>query len=1119
VAKFRRLPLESNPVTKVPGAASTKSAMVADDVFLAQLELEQDRLAATFSSLFDPYIILRAIRDDSGRVIDFQYTDANDAAIRYNETTREELIGGRLLELLPAHVDSGLFDRYVHTLETGEPLVLEDFVFANAIIDSARHYDMRAVKIRDSLGLTWRDVTEQRNMLDQYRLLAENAADVVFQTSVDFVVTWVSPAVSRLTGHQPSEMVGLSMVDLVHPDDLEALAAVIAWVGPTERNVAEVRVRKVDGDYLRISIWGREVLDADGTIVGYIGSARDAEDDYANRQALLDSENRYRMLAENASDVIFQTDDDGRIVWVSPSVQAALGWPPDDLIGLDAVQLIFEDDLVKAKALQATVRDGHRIEAHELRFRSVSGEAVWMSVLAQPIRDQSEKVTSVVVSLRDCQAEVLARRALKTLSAGSRELVRAENETQLLHQMCEVAADEGGYIFAWYGRKNRDEQRSVTQVAMSAGKSDYLDEVACTWGEGPMGQGPIGRALRQGVPVIIKDLRTDTGFAPWLTSALDHGFRSGVALPVRVGKEIDGALMVYAPERDGFSDFSVSILEDLTAELGYGLKRLRDHELLVKSRSDQALLTSAIEQSGEAIVVADPTTKIVYVNPAASRLSGYSREELIGATPNIFKSGLQTAEFYGELWGRLTGGETWNGIFVNRRKGGELYEEETTISPIHDDAGNLTAYVAVKHDLTNERRLEGLEADLSREQIDRKAIVEVMRDIRPADNMLATAQVLCEAVTRLPNTAAACILLREDDGRLLPVASSGTRVFDVFDGDSFLPDNPARFAELVNGPIQLSMDRANWPANPGLIDVAIAEGLVGIVMAPIRWEGQLTGILALGTTDEESARVASSRFTYFEELGSFAGSLFGAQTLAHRNRRELRSELRTIIDQRLFHPVFQPFVDLASGAIVGYEALTRFDDERRPDLRFIEAHTVGLGSELESACVRAALDAARDLASNIFLSVNFSPAALLDGHAGSTLKGCHRGTVIEVTEHAQIENYAAVRRAVDEIEGCKLAVDDAGAGYTSLKHILELQPDIVKLDMSIVRDIDTNPARQAMAAGMCHFAAQSGTIIIAEGIETEAEAEVLRGLGVTLGRGGILGQGYHFAHPAPLERG
>ncbi|HEX7600060.1 MAG TPA: EAL domain-containing protein [Polyangiaceae bacterium] len=223
------------------------------------------------------------------------------------------------------------------------------------------------------------------------------------------------------------------------------------------------------------------------------------------------------------------------------------------------------------------------------------------------------------------------------------------------------------------------------------------------------------------------------------------------------------------------------------------------------------------------------------------------------------------------------------------------------------------------------------------------------------------------------------------------------------------------------------------------------------------------------------------------------------------------------MDARRFRSVFQPFVDLSSGAVVGYEALTRFDDGRSPLERFNEAHAVGLGSELEAACVELALETSSSLAPDLFLSVNFSPVALLDGHAMSVLEGKHRKVVIEITEHAKIEHYGAVRKAVDDNEGCLLAVDDAGAGYTSLRHILELHPDFVKLDISIVRDIDTDPARQAMAAGMCHFAAQSGTIIIAEGIETQGEADVLRDLGAELGRGGMLGQGYFFARPAPLD--
>jgi EAL domain-containing protein (putative c-di-GMP-specific phosphodiesterase class I) len=172
---------------------------------------------------------------------------------------------------------------------------------------------------------------------------------------------------------------------------------------------------------------------------------------------------------------------------------------------------------------------------------------------------------------------------------------------------------------------------------------------------------------------------------------------------------------------------------------------------------------------------------------------------------------------------------------------------------------------------------------------------------------------------------------------------------------------------------------------------------------------------------------------------------------------------------------------------------------------------------LESLCARVALDAATELPKDIWLSLNFSAAALIDGHAAEVVAGSRRHLVIEITEHQQIKNYAAIRRALNDIGHCQVAVDDAGAGYTSLSHILELHPDFVKLDISLVRDIDTNPARQAMIAGMCHFAAQSGTTLIAEGIETETEAKMLRELGVPLGEGGMLGQGYLFGRPAIFE--
>jgi PAS domain S-box-containing protein len=408
------------------------------------------------------------------------------------------------------------------------------------------------------------------------------------------------------------------------------------------------------------------------------------------------------------------------------------------------------------------------------------------------------------------------------------------------------------------------------------------------------------------------------------------------------------------------------------------------------------------------------------------------------------------------------------------------------------------------------------EAHVSREARDKSTIVEVMRQMRPANTVQAAAGAFCEAVTRLSHFDAACVLLCESDGTLRPVAISGSKMIDINDGRTITPSDPERISKIINGPLMFGVDDCHWPFNPELVKIAKEEGLKEIVLAPVRWDGQLIGIFGFATRDPEARSGLKSRFAHFEELGLYAGTLLGAQVIEDKNRVMLHAELRDIIDNRRFHAVFQPFVELSTGTVVGYEALTRFDDGTRPDVRFIEAHSVGLGSELESVAAAAAIEAACDLEPHIFLSVNFSPAAILDGNAAATVANARRGIVVEITEHARIDNYAAVRLAVGQIDGCQLAVDDAGAGYTSLSHILQLHPNFVKLDISIVHGIDSNSARQAMAAGMCHFAAQTGTVIVAEGIETKEEADTLRELGAKLGRRGALGQGFFFGKPERL---
>ena len=191
---------------------------------------------------------------------------------------------------------------------------------------------------------------------------------------------------------------------------------------------------------------------------------------------------------------------------------------------------------------------------------------------------------------------------------------------------------------------------------------------------------------------------------------------------------------------------------------------------------------------------------------------------------------------------------------------------------------------------------------------------------------------------------------------------------------------------------------------------------------------------------------------------------------------------------------------------VGYEALTRFHDQVTPDVRFAAAEAVGLGPELELATLGAALRAADQLPPGLWLNINVSPAFALGGVTlRSMLATETRPMVCEVTEHAAIEDYDAFRAAVADLDGVLMAVDDAGAGFSSFRHILELRPAFVKLDRSLIAGIDSDPVRQALIAGMSHFASSAGCRLVAEGIETEAELATLIELEVPLGQGYLLG--------------
>jgi PAS domain S-box-containing protein len=228
-----------------------------------------------------------------------------------------------------------------------------------------------------------------------------------------------------------------------------------------------------------------------------------------------------------------------------------------------------------------------------------------------------------------------------------------------------------------------------------------------------------------------------------------------------------------------------------------------------------------------------------------------------------------------------------------------------------------------------------------------------------------------------------------------------------------------------------------------------------------------------------------------------------------------RERVLAAMDGQGVVPVFQPILNIPGLQVIGFEALSRFQipPMRPPDQWFSDASAAGLRTRLEIHAICRAMEQVRNLPPDTFLSVNASPATLLSEDFADAVTGLDgERLVVEVTEHATVEVYEPLQRAIDKLRrrGVRLAIDDAGAGFSSLKHIVRLVPEFIKLDLFLIRDINVDPVKRAVVAGMLGVATQIGGRVIGEGVETEEELRVLVDLGVHCA------QGFYLALPRPL---
>ncbi len=1100
-------------------------------------------VAETLGHIGEAFVVL----DADGRC-----SYANGQAAELTGRSPDALVGMTIPQMVPGSVGAALEGARRQVVRTAKPTAIE-----LGDDTAARRYEARLFPSGTGVAIFARDVTEQRRLETRARRATERL-EALHAMDLAILAARAPREIAAAALAGLAQLAPGGRVSIIHFDPARDRVEILASNGslPFDRagegplsDFAPIPALLAAGVPIAIDLdaltdlgpaaealraagthllLGVPMLSETGTVIGSVnvGTAAPGElaadapaavsavaavlaialrqadlraEEQAARASAAESERRIAELLGRVTDGFVAWDADWRYTYVNERGAALLGRRPEDLIGRlyhaefpEAIGGPFEQAYARAMREQVPIV----LEDYY---------APWDRWFENRIFPTGEGIAILFTEISERKrAEAELRRAAARLAA-LHEMDLGILASRDAREICGVALEHLERLVP--------NDRSVVGLVNPASASG---QVLAARGDDPTGPAQGDRlvaadfpahfeVVRRGVPAVL-DLAASGGSAR-ADAYLAAGFRTMLVTPLISGRLSPiGFIGLARRSAAGFSQDEIAVAGEIASQVTVALhtQTLREEQQMAEFERDR--LAAALEQSPEAVMLTDLRGAIEYVNPAFERLTGYAREEAIGQNPRILQSGRQSPEFYAELWRTLVAGGVWAGDLVDRRKDGTLYTTAAVLSPIRDAAGVTTGYVGVQRDVTAERQLETREMRHARE---RSLVAAALRTLRAQDSPEETAAAICTQVVQLPEVQSATLLRFELDGGAMPLA--------IVTADGRAVDRvrvtPERNAEMrtraAQGPwVEEWRPRRGHPYRA----FHVALGLRAQAYAPMYAGSDLVGILTVGSADPDAVALLTERLPALLEFATLAGAVLAPALSLQAAAGEARGRISRVIETRAFHPVFQPIVDLETRRTVGYEALTRFDDGMRPDLRFDEAASGARGLEREPATLEAAGAAAAGLVPEAWLDCNVSPALLLEPARlrralDPVLAPGARRVVVEITEHEPIHDYRAIRRSLTRLgPAVELAVDDAGAGFASFRHILELRPRYVKLDYGLVHRIDHDPARQALIVGMVHFAGQVGCQLIAEGVETAAERRTLRSLGIRLGQGYLLGR-------------
>jgi len=757
----------------------------------------------------------------------------------------------------------------------------------------------------------------------------------------------------------------------------------------------------------------------------------------------------------------------------------------------------------------------------------------WFEISISPINYWSQENASLHVS-RNISQRKEAQFQLKTidrlytvLRLTNKAIIKSRNKQDLLNSVCDIAVQYGGFSMAWIGMiKNQ----MVVPVSSAGDSEDYLSNIRITIDDSRYAQGPVGIAANKNRVEYINNVETDPRFEPWKEQAKQHGFHSVAAIPVMQNDICIGVFTIYSSEYDAFDSQVLDLLGSLSHDISSIMTFIKTEEKRVEAESKLQQLSRAIEQSKSAIIITDLAGVIEYINPYFSELMHYQSFEILKTNIGDLPRDLDSNEHYEACWQKVKSGQEWHGEIKNIKKNGEAFWAQQSVSPVFDRQNKVTQIVWTSKDNT--------ELHDANETINQLAYYDALTNL-PNRRLF---QDRCkQAVTTAKRRNSKLALLYFDLDNFKNINDSWGHDF----GDALLVHvsnvltNCVRDMDTVTrlGGDEFAIILADIEKTADV--VRIASNIQKHLNQKTRIEtrelsiGTSIGISIYpndGVTINQLMKCADMAMYHAKDKGKNNFQFFeNSLNVNMQQRLNMENRIREALKDDEFELYYQPQFDINTGQISGVEALIRWFDQSNKCIAPLDFIPVAEESNLiieigkwvtERACqqfnqlIKQGFPAVK-IAINISAK-QFQQSALLIEvvrEALSQSKLPSHLLQLELTESMLIKDVEETISIIDRLKQDQItfAIDDFGTGYSSFSYLKSFPVDIIKIDRSFIRDIESDLNNRAIISAMIMMAHALGLRVLAEGVENEQQLEFLKKHQCDLV------QGFYYAKPMAAD--